>query len=88
MGRSARTIYGGRERNLRQTLIALIADHSLPDHPSPGQATLQMLVGRAVLRTGTAQAQLEAGSWIEIPDEVHAVDALDNTVLLLTTVVG
>lgn len=87
-GRAAQTLHGGRERTLRQTLIALRADHSLPEHPSPGQATLQLVVGRAVFRTATDRAELQTGTWIEIPDEVHAVDAVEDTVLLLTTVVG
>lgn len=42
-------MYGGHERSLRQTLIALRADARLDDHESPGDATLQVLAGRVLL---------------------------------------
>ena len=44
-GRSAVTIFGGHEHDLRQTLIALAAGHTLGEHESPGDANLQVLVG-------------------------------------------
>lgn len=37
-GRSAKTVYGGHEHVLRQTLIALAAGHKLDDHDNPGEA--------------------------------------------------
>lgn len=44
-GRSAHTVYGGHDHHLRQTLIALAADHRLDEHESPGEATLQVQDG-------------------------------------------
>lgn len=41
-GRSARTVYGGHQHALRQTVVALTAGSSLSDHDSPGEATLQV----------------------------------------------
>lgn len=44
-GRSSVTVFGGREHDLRQTLIALAEGRSLGEHEAPGEATLQVLVG-------------------------------------------
>lgn len=87
-GRSAMTVYGGREHHLRQTLIAIRSGERLPEHPSPGEATLQVLHGSCVLGTVTKRARLTAGDYAHIPNEVHALDASDDVVVLLTTVVG
>ncbi|MGH3633111.1 MAG: LuxR family transcriptional regulator, partial [Mycobacterium sp.] len=51
-GRSSRTVYGGHEHVLRQTLIALQAGHSLAEHENPGEATLHILRGRVRLTSG------------------------------------
>ena len=51
-GRAAQTVYGGHDRVLRQTVIALAAEHALAEHESPGEATLQVLVGRVSLTAG------------------------------------
>ena len=45
-GRSAETVYGGHERSLRQTVIALTAGSELSEHENPGEATLIVLSGR------------------------------------------
>ena len=50
-GRAAQSVYGGHDRVLRQTVIALAAGHELAEHESPGEATLQVLSGRVRLRT-------------------------------------
>ncbi len=47
--RSARTIHGGRDRVLRETVIALLAGHDLAEHESPGEATVQVLHGHVRL---------------------------------------
>ena len=50
-GRGARTIHGGRDRTLRQTVLGLAAGHGLADHEAPGEATLQVLTGHVRLST-------------------------------------
>ena len=45
-GRSARTVYGGHEHVLRQTVIALAAGQRLDEHENPGEATVYVLTGR------------------------------------------
>ncbi len=46
-GRSAKTVYGGREHLLRQTLIALKAGEMLAEHSNPGEATCAACRARA-----------------------------------------
>ncbi len=38
----ARTVYGGHEHVLRQTLIALAAGHKLDEHENPDEATVHV----------------------------------------------
>ncbi|NLA65296.1 MAG: LuxR family transcriptional regulator [Leucobacter sp.] len=83
-GRSAVTIYGGREHRLRQTLLGLKAGAGLSEHESPGEATLQVLIGTIVLRTADESWRLSEGQHMTIPDEVHAVDTLEDAAFLLT----
>lgn len=45
-GRTARTVYGGHEKVLRQTLIAMISGSVLAEHENPGEATVLVLRGR------------------------------------------
>ena len=42
-GRAARTVHGGHEHVLRQTVIALAAGQTLAEHDNPGEATVHVL---------------------------------------------
>jgi quercetin dioxygenase-like cupin family protein len=86
-GRSAHTIYGGHERVLRQTLVALRAGSDLDEHESPGEATLQVLHGRVTLVAGKNQWNSSPGDLIVIPDSRHALEAVEDSVVLLTVAV-
>ncbi len=70
-GRSAHTVYGGHQRTLRQTLIALTAGHQLDEHENPGEATLQVLHGRVRLVTGDTALEGGRGDLLTIPDSRH-----------------
>ena len=83
-GRSAHTIYGGHERVLRQTLIALRAGSTLDEHESPGDATLQVLHGRVTLVAGDTRWNGSTGDLITIPDSRHSVEAVEDSAVLLT----
>jgi quercetin dioxygenase-like cupin family protein len=83
-GRSAHTIYGGHEHVLRQTLIALRAGSNLEEHESPGDATLQVLHGRVTLVVGENRWNGSPGDLVLIPDSRHAVEAVEDSVVLLT----
>ena len=85
-GRSAHTLYGGHEHHLRQTLIALLGGQGLGEHESPGEATLQVVRGRVRLVAGTASQELEEGQLVVIPPTRHALEAHEDSVVLLTTV--
>ncbi|CUR55676.1 conserved hypothetical protein, putative cupin domain [metagenome] len=83
-GRSAHTVYGGHAHVLRQTLIALRAGSSLDEHENPGEATLQVLHGRVTLTAGESRWDGAAGDIVAIPDSRHALDAVEDSVVLLT----
>lgn len=83
-GRSASTVVGGHERQLRQTLIALRAGAGLAEHDSPGEATLQVLRGRVRLNSGPDSVEGAAGDLLVIPDARHSLDAIEDSAVLLT----
>jgi len=85
-GRSAVTVRGGRDSQLRQTVMALRAGEGLDEHSSPGEATLQVLLGHITLRTADKSWEGKPGDLLPIPTEVHAVDALEDSAILLTVV--
>ena len=83
-GRRASTVYGGKEHHLRQTLIAMVAGEELAEHSSPGEATLQVLTGRIVLRTPDEHWEISEGEFLAIPDVLHSVEVPEDSVFLLT----
>ena len=83
-GRSAQTIYGGHEHFLRQTVIALLAEHELAEHNSPGEATLQVLEGEVKVSAGGDSWQGAIGDFLIIPPVRHNLQAIDDSVVLLT----
>jgi quercetin dioxygenase-like cupin family protein len=84
-GRSAHTVFGGSEHHLRQTLIALASGRKLDEH-NPGDATVHVLNGRVRLSTGNASWDGAAGHLIAVPDATHSLEALEDSVVLLTVV--
>lgn len=83
-GRSAQTVYGGHQRSLRQTVIALTAGNSLAEHDSPGEATLLVLSGKLTLVCGADSWKGSAGDFLTIPADRHSVEALEDVTFLLT----
>ena len=83
-GRSAHTVYGGHEHALRQTLIALRAGTNLDEHESPGEATVQVLHGRVTLVAGGDRWNGSPGDLLLLPDRRHALEAVEDSVVLLT----
>jgi quercetin dioxygenase-like cupin family protein len=83
-GRAGRTLHGGHDHFLRQTVIALVAGHELSEHESPGEATLQVLRGRVKLIVGDDTADAAAGDHLVIPPARHSLTALEDAVVLLT----
>jgi quercetin dioxygenase-like cupin family protein len=83
-GRSSQTVYGGHEHVLRQTVIALTKGQSLREHNSPGEATIHVLTGRVRLSAGEVSWDGKAGDLIVIPNERHALLAIEDAAVLLT----
>ncbi|MCH6231500.1 cupin domain-containing protein [Microbacterium sp. CFH 31415] len=85
-GRSTKTVFGGHQHQLRQTLIALRAGEELSEHENPGEATLQVLQGRVLLKAGEVSWNGSAGDLMTVPDGLHSLDAVEDSVVLLTVV--
>ena len=51
-GRASVTVFGGREHDMRQTLIALVGGRSFGEHDALGEASLQVLTGTVRLTAG------------------------------------
>ena len=68
--RSARTIHGGHDRSLRETVIALLAGHELAEHESPGEATLQVLEGRVRLSAEDESWEGSTGDHVVTPSRL------------------
>lgn len=83
-GRASHTIHGGHTHELRQTVMALLAGRELAEHDSPGQASLQVLTGHVRLTAGDDSWDGKTGDYVVIPPKRHSLQALDDSVVLLT----
>ena len=84
-GRSSELI--ARDDPLRQSIIALRAGTRLGEHNSPPAATLHILRRRVRVDIGEReQGEFGQGELWVLTHERHAVLALDDSVLILTTV--
>ena len=83
-GRSADTVYGGHERTLRQTVIALLAGRGLSEHENPGEATVYVLQGRVRLDSNGDGWEGASGDLLIVPNSRHSLEALEDAVVLLT----
>ena len=84
-GRASRKLTGTAGQPLHQLLLALQDGRELSEHANPGQATLQVLQGKVVLRA-TEEVTIGSAQLATIPDETHSVLALEPSVVLLTLV--
>ena len=83
-GRSSRTVYGGHEHALRQTVIAIARPQALSEHENPGEATVHVLVGRVRLHAGDTSWDGLPGDLLIVPDLPHSLEALEDSAVLLT----
>ena len=86
-GRSAETVYGGHENTLRQTVIALTEGSEMAEHNNPGEATLQVLRGRVIVRAGDDSWEGRDGDLIIIPPARHDLRAVQDSAVMLTVIV-
>ena len=83
-GRAADTVFGGHEKVLRQTVIAMKAGVQHSEHLNPGEATLFVLQGCIRLVSGNASWQGKVGDLLIVPDGLYSVDAEEDSVFLFT----
>jgi quercetin dioxygenase-like cupin family protein len=83
-GRSARTVCGGHEHVLRQTVIALAAGAVLREHDNAGEATIFVLSGRIRLSSGAIDWDGSTGDLLVVPQARHSLAAIEPSALLLT----
>jgi quercetin dioxygenase-like cupin family protein len=83
-GRAGRTLSPGAGAPPKQALLALAEGTVLADHESPGEATLQVLTGHVHLTAADRVIELTTGAWTPIPPLRHGVEALEDSVLLIT----
>lgn len=83
-GRAAETVYGGHQKTLRQTVIALTAGTSLAEHESPGEATVYVLHGQVRLASAAESSEGREGDLLVIPPARHSLQALTDAAILLT----
>ena len=83
-GRAARTVYGGHEHILRQTVIALASGHALAEHENPGEATILVLHGRVRMVSGPDSWEGRKGDLLIVPPAPHGLEAVEDSAMLLT----
>ncbi|MHA7284425.1 cupin domain-containing protein [Arthrobacter sp. TMS2-4] len=82
-GRSATILV--HDGPLRQTILGLKAGQVLAEHNSPPAASMYLLHGR-VRVTGQDQSEVATGEIVALTHVRHGVEALEDSVFLLTTV--
>jgi quercetin dioxygenase-like cupin family protein len=83
-GHTAKTVCGGHEKVLRQTVIAMTNGSRLGDHENPDEATVLVLRGRVRLWTEKASWEGRRGDLIIVPDTTHSLEATEDAAVLLT----
>lgn len=72
--------------NQRAVLMGLTAGNGLSEHDAPLAATLQCVSGnvRLFLSDGAGEWLLQDGDFMPIPQARHGVDAISDSIVLLT----
>jgi quercetin dioxygenase-like cupin family protein len=83
-GRAAHTAVGGHEHVMRQTVIALLSGRTLAEHVNPGEATVQVLLGRVRLVSGDEAWEGRHGDLLIVPPAPHSLEALEDAAVLLS----
>ena len=81
-GRAADVVVRGDR--MRVTVMALRAGEALGEHEAPPAATLQVLRGEAKLHAGAETIDLGEGEISEIPQTRHDLEAVTDSVVVLT----
>jgi hypothetical protein len=65
-------------------VLALLAGRELAEHESPSEATLHVLHGHVRLTVGDEAWDGKAGDYVAIPPQRHALQAVEDSVVMLT----
>ena len=75
--------------NLRVLLFAFAPGGRLPEHRAPGQVVIHCLRGELLVEAATTKHRLTAGAAVVLEPAVpHAVEALEESDMLLTVCMG
>ena len=83
-GRSSRTVHGGHEKKLRQTVIALKAGTELQEHDNPDEATILVLSGRIKLTSGEQIWEGRSEDFLILPQGRVQLSAIEESNVLFT----
>ena len=83
-GRASKTVYGGHEHVLRQTVVAIVAGHELNEHENPGEATVYVIQGRVRLMAGDVSWNGSPGDLLLVPGSRHSLEAVEDSVVIVT----
>ncbi|RVX41504.1 hypothetical protein EDD27_4047 [Nonomuraea polychroma] len=84
-GRSATTVHGGRDRSLRQTVMALRQGEHMHEHEHPGEVTVHVLHGQVRLVAGPDSWDGLPGDLLVMPERRHRVEAVQDCAFLFST---
>lgn len=83
-GRGSKTVYGGHEHVLRQTVVAMVAGSEMKEHENPDESTVYVLQGRVNLVAGDVSWNGSPGDLLIVPTSRHSLQAIEDSVVLLT----
>ena len=83
-GRAARTVFGGHEHVMRQTVMALARGTELQEHENPGEATILVISGRIRISSGGEQWEGRSQDLLVLPNGRIQVTALEESSILLS----
>lgn len=82
--RAADTVYGGHEKVLRQTVMGMLQGAEINERENHDEATIFVLSGRVILRTGEVSWTARTGSLLIVPEARHSLVAVEDSTLLIT----
>ena len=83
-GRATQVFKAEGDGILSNVVIALTEGNGLSQHSNPGEALLTVLQGRVRLSTDTAAWELGQWEQVSIPQALHELIALADSVVILT----
>lgn len=83
-GRATQVVRAEGEGILSHVVLALTKGSGLSEHSNPGEALLLVLQGRVVLSTSDEQWELAQSEAVSIPQALHELVALEDSVVILT----